>query len=156
MQKITNDTQKSIYEKKELSPDTELSNNYFNNMPNIKGSNNHFFFRINNRETMKDELIGDRSKYNKNYKLPQVMNKRNKNEMIPLTDDENDRNNNSMDNSPKIMKITKKSLDRNLYLSNAIQKSMNMEITNYQMNSASNKTKNKLDRTQSLPVYENV
>ena len=156
--KISNDTQKSLLERNDLSPETELSSNYFNNMPTIKGSNNHFFFKINNRETMKDELISEKMKTNKKYKLPQLANKRKKNDIIPLSDDENDRNNNSVDNSPKILKITKKGINKDLYLSNTMQKSMNMEITNYHMNSASNKNKNnnKLDRTQSLPVFENV
>ena len=89
-------------------------------------------------------------KYNK---LPQVLNKRKRNELVPLSDDENDRNN-SMDNpnSPKILKITKKNMNKDLYLSNTMQKSMQMEITNYHDSS----TKNKLDRTQSMPVIEKL
>ncbi len=153
MQKITNDTQKNSYERKELSPENELSSNYFSNMPNIKGTKNHFFFKINNRENMLDELTEDKSKYNKKNKLPQVLNKRKRNELVPLSDDENDRNN-SVDNpnSPKILKITKKNMNKDLYLSNTMQKSMQMEITNYHDSS----TKNKLDRTQSMPVIEKL
>ena len=153
LQKITNDTQKNSYERKELSPENELSSNYFSNMPNIKGTKNHFFFKINNRENMLDELTEDKSKYNKKNKLPQVLNKRKRNELVPLSDDENDRNN-SMDNpnSPKILKITKKNMNKDLYLSNTMQKSMQMEITNYHNSS----TKNKLDRTQSMPVIEKL
>ena len=153
LQKITNDTQKNSYERKELSPENELSSNYFSNMPNIKGTKNHFFFKINNRENMLDELTEDKSKYNKKNKLPQVLNKRKRNELVPLSDDENDRNN-SMDNpnSPKILKITKKNMNKDLYLSNTMQKSMQMEITNYH----DSRTKNKLDRTQSMPVIEKL
>ena len=153
LQKITNDTQKNSYERKELSPENELSSNYFSNMPNIKGTKNHFFFKINNRENMLDELTEDKSKYNKKNKLPQVLNKRKRNELVPLSDDENDRNN-SMDNpnSPKILKITKKNMNKDLYLSNTMQKSMQMEITNYHASSR----KNKLDRTQSMPVIEKL
>ena len=102
---------------------------------------------------MLDELTEDKSKYNKKNKLPQVLNKRKRNELVPLSDDENDRNN-SMDNpnSPKILKITKKNMNKDLYLSNTMQKSMQMEITNYHASSR----KNKLDRTQSMPVIEKL
>ena len=127
-------------------------------MQNIKGNNGHFFFRVNNRETMKEELADNNFRYIKKYKLPNLKNKRKKNDNLPLTDEENELKNNSVENpnnSPQIMKITKKSMDGKFGLSGTHQKTMNVEHKN-KINSSSIKSKTKLERIQSLPIYDNA
>ena len=159
LQKIGNDNSKYSPEKKEISSDNEYTKtNYFNNMQNIKGNNGHFFFRVNNRETMKEELADNNFRYIKKYKLPNLKNKRKKNDNLPLTDEENELKNNSVENpnnSPQIMKITKKSMDGKFGLSGTHQKTMNVENKN-NINSSSIKSKTKLERIQSLPIYDNA
>ena len=161
LQKIGNEKIQSSIEKKDMSSDNELTKtNYFNNMPNIKGNNGHFFFRINNRETMKDELVEtNNSRYKKNHRLPNLKNKRAKNENIPLTDEESEIKNTSMDNSnsnsPKIMKITKKSIEGKLGILNPHQMTVNSEHK-FNIDSSSIKSKSKLERIQSLPIYDNA
>ena len=159
LQKINNHNDKNKIDKKDLSSETELSSSlYFNNMPNIKGSNGHFLFR-NNKEPIKENIIENNFKYNRNYKLPNVPNRKKIVENIPLTDEEEDRNNKSMDNnnnnSPQIMKIAKKKINGDLLKFKINHKKLMEEKGNI-MNSTSVKTSGKLERNQSLPLYENV
>ena len=161
LQKIGNDGQKNINEKERYS-DYEFANksNYFNNITNVKGNNkSHFFFKINNRETMKEEISDiSNSKISKHHILPKVRNKRKTMEQIPLTDDENDIRNNSMDNSnsPKIMKITKKNISGNFILINSHKKTVDDDKNYPKLDSALVKPKLKLDKIKSLPNYENA
>jgi len=158
LQKIGNDNNKSVNERKEISSENDLTKtSYFNNLTNLKNNNSHFFFRVNNREAMKDELADTNFKHIKTYKLPHLKNKRKKNPNIPLTDEENDINNNSMDNSnnnsPKIVKIKKKSIIGQFGTSNSNQNTVDIEH-HYNLNSTSVKSKSKLERIKSLPSYE--
>ena len=158
LQKIGNDNNKSVNERKEISSENDLTKtSYFNNLTNLKNNNSHFFFRVNNREAMKDELADTNFKHIKTYKLPQLKIKRKKNPNIPLTDEENDINNNSMDNSnnnsPKIVKIKKKSIIGQFGTSNSNQNTVDIEH-HYNLNSTSVKSKSKLERIKSLPSYE--
>ena len=79
-------------------------------------------------------------------------------EQIPLTDDENDIRNNSMDNSnsPKIMKITKKNICGNFILINSHKKTVDDDKNYPKLDSALVKPKLKLDKIKSLPNYENA
>ena len=121
LQKIGNDGQKNIKEKERYSNyEFKNNSNYFNNITNVIGNNkSHFFFKINNREPMKEEISDiSNSKISKQHKLPKVRNKRKTVEQIPLIDDKNDILNNFMDNSNSlmIMKITKKNINGNFIL----------------------------------------
>ena len=159
LRKINNHNEKNRHDKKDLANDTELSSSlYMNNMPNIRGINGHFIFRNNSKEPIKDNLVENNFRYNKKYKLPNVTNKRKLIENIPLTDEEDERNNKSMDNtnnSPKIMKIAKKKINGDL-LSFKIHHKKSHEENNNLMNSTSVKSTSKLERNQSLPLYENM
>ena len=159
LRKINNYNEKNRHDKKDLVNDTELSSSlYMNNMPNIRGINGHFIFRNNSKEPIKDNLVENNFRYNKKYKLPNVTNKKKLIENIPLTDEEDERNNKSMDNtnnSPKIMKIAKKKINGDL-LSFKIHHKKSHEENNNLMNSTSVKSTIKLERNQSLPLYENM
>ena len=91
--------------------DNDINNNLYNSMTNINGN---FVFKINNKETMKEDFNENNYKPSRKYKLPNVFNNKKKKiinmENIPLTDEEHERENVSFDNSnsPKIMRITKK------------------------------------------------
>ena len=91
--------------------------------------------------------------------MPNVPNRKKIVENIPLTDEEEDRNNKSMDNnnnnSPQIMKIAKKKINGDLLKFKINHKKLMEEKGNI-MNSTSVKTSGKLERNQSLPLYENV
>ena len=158
LKKINNYNDKNKHDKKDLSNDTELGSSiYMNNMPNIRGINGHFLFRSNSKEPIKDKIIENNFRYNKKYKLPNVTHKRKIIENIPLTDEEDERNNKSMDNtnnSPQIMKIAKKKINGDL-LSFKIHHKKFQEENNILMNSTSVKSIGKLERNQSLPFYEN-
>ena len=126
-------------------------------MTSLQNSNGHFFFRPNNKETLKEDLPNENNnnRYIKNYKLPNLKSKRKKKENIPLTDEEND--NNSMDNlnnSPKIMKITRRSIEPEFELISRNQKIVDLEY-NSKLNSTSVKSQPKLNRVKSLPAYDN-
>ena len=157
LQKIGNESMKNISDNKEIVSDNDITKtNYANSMVNVKNSNN-FFFKINNRETIKEALIDNLPKFIKKNKLPNLKNKRKQNENIPLTDEENDLKNNSMDNSnnsPKIMKITKKSLQGKFSIFNSNPNTLNIE-NKPKMNSTSVQSKFKFDRNKSLPLYDN-
>ena len=159
LRKINNHNEKNRHDKKDLANDTELSSSlYMNNMPNIRGINGHFIFRNNGKEPIKDNLVENNFRYNKKYKLPNVTNKKKLIENIPLTDEEDERNNKSMDNtnnSPQIMKIAKKKINGDL-LSFKIHHKKSHEENNNLMNSTSVKSTSKLERNQSLPLYENM
>ena len=78
-------------------------------------------------------------------------------ENIPLTDEESDFKNNSMDNSdssPKIMKITKRTIEADFGLISRNQKIVDPENKS-KLNYTSVKSKSKLDRVKSLPIYDN-
>ena len=148
-------------EKKELFSESELTttSNYLRNMTSLQNSNGHFFFRPNNKETLKEDLPNENNnnnnRYIKNYKLPNLKSKRKKKVNIPLTDEEND--NNSMDNlnnSPKIMKITRRSIEPEFELISRNQKIVDLEY-NSKLNSTSVKSQPKLNRVKSLPAYDN-
>ena len=70
--------------------------NLYSSMSNMK-TNNNFVFKINNRETMKDDFNENifRKYYIQKNKLPKVFNNRRKKnanqENLPLTDEENER-----------------------------------------------------------------
>ncbi len=156
LQKIGSDNNKNFNEKKEFSSDNDLTKtSYYNNLTNLKNNNSHFFFRVNNRETMKEELAETNFKHIKTYKLPHLKHRRKKNANIPLTDEENDLNNNSMDNSnnnsPKIMKIKKKSITGQFGVVNSNQNTVDIE---HRYNPNSTSVKSKLERIKSLPSYE--
>ena len=161
LQKIGNESKRNIVEKKEMVSDTELSNSiYFGgNMSNLKGNNGHFFFKTNNKDNLKEDLADNKLDNSKKYKLPYLKNRRKKNEKIPLTDDEEVNNNNSMDNandnSPKILKISKKNINGNFTILNSEQKNVEARTEIYKMNVTSFKPKSKLERIRSLPIYEN-
>ena len=78
LQRIGNDSTFRNFnnEKKEFSSDIDLNSNLYNSMSNIKGNN--FVFKINNRETMKEDFNENLFKLNKNYKLPKVLNNKRK------------------------------------------------------------------------------
>ena len=164
LQRISNDNAFKSFnnEKKELSCDNDINTNFYSSMSNIK-RNNNFVFRINNRETLKDDFNDNIFKFNKKYKLPKVFsNRRKKNnnlENVPLTDEENDRENKSYESShsPKIMKITKKKLHdlAGQVIMNSQQKSI---IVNSNCKNAASELKlnSKLERVKSMPIYENV
>lgn len=157
LQKIGNESQKNFVEKKEIASDTELSNSiYFGNMPNIKGNNGHFFFKINNKDNLKEDSPEHKLNNSKRYKLPNLKNKRKKNINVPLTDDD-EVNNDSMDNannSPIIMKISKKNIDGNYTILNPNQKTVDTKTEQYKMNSTATKSSSKLDRIRSMPIYD--
>ena len=159
LQKIGNESQKNFVEKKEIASDTELSNSlYLGNMPNIKGNNGHFFFKINNKNNLKEDTPEHKLNNSKRYKLPNLKNKRKKNVNVPLTDD-NEVNNNSMDNannnSPIILKIAKKNIGGNFTILSSNQKKVDTRNEQLKMNSTSFKSRSKLDRIRSMPVYDN-
>ena len=88
--------------------------------------------------------------------MPNLKNKRKKNINVPLTDD-NEVNNNSMDNannSPIIMKISKKNIDGNYTILNPNQKTVDTKTEQYKMNSTATKSRSKLDRIRSMPIYD--
>ena len=107
---------------------------------------------------MKEDLPNENNnnnRYIKNYKLPNLKSKRKKKVNIPLTDEEND--NNSMDNlnnSPKIMKITRRTIEPEFELISRNQKIMDLEY-NSKLNFTSVKSQPKLNRVKSLPAYDN-
>ena len=166
LQRISND---SMYknERKEFSSDNDINNNLYNSMTNMNGNN--FVFKINNKETMKDDLNENNYRPSRKYKLPNVFNNKKKKinylENIPLTDEEHERENVSFDNSnsPKIMRITKKKMDdlsRQIVV-NSQQKSVIVEQSNSnsgkgRMNSTTLKHNSKLERVRSMPFYDNV
>ena len=159
LQKIGNESQKNFVEKKEIASDTELSNSlYLGNMPNIKGNNGHFFFKINNKNNLKEDTPEHKLNNSKRYKLPNLKNKRKKNVNVPLTDD-NEVNNNSMDNannnSPIILKIAKKNIGGNFTILSSNQKKVDTRNEQLKMNSTSFKSRSKLDRIRSMPIYDN-
>ena len=159
LQKIGNESQKNFVEKKEIASDTELSNSlYLGNMPNIKGNNGHFFFKINNKNNLKEDTPEHKLNNSKRYKLPNLKNKRKKNVNVPLTDD-NEVNNNSMDNannnSPIILKIAKKNIGGNFTILSSNQKTGDTRNEQLKMNSTSFKSRSKLDRIRSMPIYDN-
>ena len=146
-------------EKKEMFTDNESTSTYFKNMTSLQKSNGHFFFNLNNKETLKEDLPHETIIRNiKNYKLPNLKNKKEKKVNIPLTDEESDFKNNSMDNSdssPKIMKITKRTIEADFSLISRNQKIVDPEHKS-KLNYTSVKSKSKLDRVKSLPIYDNV
>ena len=164
LQRISNDPVLKSFsnEKKEFQADNDFNSNLYSSMTNIKGKN-HFIFKINNRENMKEDFREKIFKLNKNYKLPKVFsNKRKKNynlDNLPLTDEENDRNNKSYEsfNSPKIMKITKKKINdlSGEVITNSPQKSIEID-NNSKIESNTNKKNSKLERVRSMPIYENI
>ena len=143
---------------KEKYTENELGySNNFNNSSYIKGNNGHFIFNAINRESLKRDFPDKGFRLTKGYKLPNVKNKRKKNENLPLTDDE-DSNSNSLvhlTNSPKIMKITKKNVTGNFIDFKTQQKTSGIETNFQKMNSTSMKPKVKLDRIKSLPIFDN-
>ena len=143
---------------KEKYTENELGySNNFNNSSYIKGNNGHFIFNAINRESLKRDFPDKRFRLTKGYKLPNIKNKRKKNENLPLTDDE-DSNSNSLvhlTNSPKIMKITKKNVTVNFIDFKTQQKTSGIETNFLKMNSTSMKPKVKLDRIKSLPIFDN-
>jgi uncharacterized coiled-coil DUF342 family protein len=165
LQRISND---SAYknERKEFSPDNDINNNLYNSMTNINGN---FVFKINNKETMKDDFNENNYRPSRKYKLPNVFSNKKKKiinmENIPLTDEEHERENVSFDNSnsPKIMRITKKKMDdlsRQIVV-NSQQKSIIRDKNNSnsgkgRMNSTTLKHNSKLERVRSMPFYDNV
>ena len=165
LQRISND---SAYknERKEFSPDNDINNNLYNSMTNINGN---FVFKINNKETMKEDFNENNYRPSRKYKLPNVFSNKKKKiinmENIPLTDEEHERENVSFDNSnsPKIMKITKKKMDdlsRQIVV-NSQQKSAIVDQNNSnsgkgRMNSTTLKHNSKLERVRSMPFYDNV
>ena len=170
LQRISNDSayRNFNYERKEISSDNEINNNLYNSMSNMKGNN--FVFKINNRETMKEDFNESNIKPTKKYKLPFVHTTKKRNNSIdnlPLTDEENEKeqidnnNNNSYDNSnsPKIVRITKKRINElnGPFIANAKQSSVVIEsFGKSRMNSTTLKNKSKLERVKSMPIYENV
>ena len=161
LQKIGNDNIKNINEKKEIFSDNELTKtNYFNNLTNFKNNKSQFFFHINNKEALKEELSDKNFKHIKNYKLPNLKNKRKITKNVPLTDEENEENNNSMNNSnnsnnsPKILKISKKRITGKLENINSKHKTIDIE-NNFNPNSTSLQSKPRLERIKSLPVFDN-
>ena len=146
-------------EKKEMFTDNESTSTYFKNMTSLQNSNGHFFFNLNNKETLKEDLPHETIIRNiKNYKLPNLKNKKEKKVNIPLTDEESDFKNNSMDNSdssPKIMKITKRTIEADFSLISRNQKIVDPEHKS-KLNYTSVKSKSKLDRVKSLPIYDNA
>ena len=165
LQRISKD---SAYrnERKEFSSDNDINNNLYNSMTNINGN---FVFKINNKETKKDDFNENNYKPSRKYKLPNVFNNKKKKiynmENIPLTDEEHERENVSFDNSnsPKIMRITKKKMDdlsRQIVV-NSQQKSAILDQNNNnsgkgRMNSTTLKHNSKLERVRSMPFYDNV
>ena len=108
---------------------------------------------------MKENIIENNFKYNKKYKLPNVTLKIKNIENVPLTDEEEERNNKSMDNtnnnSPQIMKIAKKKIKDDLMPFKINNKNSHDE-SNQLMNSTSIKSNSKIERNKSLPFYENI
>ena len=165
LQRISND---SAYknERKEFSSDNDINNNLYNSMTNINGN---FVFKINNKETMKEDFNENNYKPSRKYKLPNVFNNKKKKiinmENIPLTDEEHERENVSFDNSnsPKIMRITKKKIDDlsrqivvNSQQKSAIIDQNNSNSSKGRMNSTTLKHNSKLERVRSMPFYDNV
>ena len=171
LQRINNDSgfKSYINEKKEIYNDNDINNNFYSSMSNIK-ANNNFVFKINNRETMKDDFNENifRKYYIQKNKLPKVFNNRRKKnanlENLPLTDEENERerDNKSFEssNSPKIMRITKKRINdlNGQIITNSQQKSLVVDssIKNDKNDTLPVKPNSKLERVKSMPVYENV
>ena len=165
LQRINNDPIFKSYnnEKKEFNPDNDINTNLYSSMSNMKGSN--FFFKINNRETMKDDFNENIFKLHKKYKLPKVFaNRRKKNnnlDNLPLTDEENEREreNKSYESShsPKIMKITKKRIKdlTGQIITNSQQKIVLAE-SDSKIDTTTIKPGQKLERVKSMPIYENV
>ena len=142
--------------------ENDIENNLYSSMTNIKGNKN-IIFKINNRDSIKDDFKENMFKYNKKFKLPNVLKKRRKKsskfEDLPLTDEENDSK--SYDsNSPKITKITKKKIIEfsPQILSSTKRKSLVVDTnnTNNKVDFSSQKPGSKLERIKSLPIYENV
>ena len=160
LRKIGNDYF-DLNEKKELNTDMEIGyTNNFNNSTYMKGNNGHFIFNPINRETTQRNFPNKGYKLIKAYKLPNIRNKRKKNDNLSITDDEeNDSNNNSslkLTSSPKIMKITKKDITGDFTnIKTRQEKISGTETTFHQMNSTSVKPKVKLDRIRSLPNFVN-
>ena len=167
LQRINNDSgfKNYINEKKEFYNDNDINSNLYSSMSNIK-TNNNFVFKINNRETMKDDFNENIFKkyQNQKSKLPKVFNNRRKKnnfENLPLTDEENDKEkeNRSFEssNSPKIMKITKKRVNdlSGQIITNSQQKNLVVD-SNSKDDSTKIKPSSKLERVKSMPVYENV
>ena len=154
---INNTNRRNFYERKEISSETELNSSV--NLSNIKKNNGHFFFKMNKREVINDNINDFGFKFSKKYKLPNVTDKKKRNEDIPLTDEENEKFNNSMDNtenlSPSIMKIAQKNLNGDLFIFKMKQKKQIKEKDNI-INSNSVKSNNKLERNKSLPIFENI
>lgn len=165
LQRISND---SAYknDRKEFSSDNDINNNLYNSMTNINGN---FVFKINNKETMKEDFNENNYKPSRKYKLPNVFNNKKKKiinmENIPLTDEEHERENVSFDNSnsPKIMRITKKKIDDlsrqivvNSQQKSAIIDQNNSNSSKGRMNSTTLKHNSKLERVRSMPFYDNV
>ena len=165
LQRISND---SAYknDRKEFSSDNDINNNLYNSMTNINGN---FVFKINNKETMKEDFNENNYKPSRKYKLPNVFNNKKKKiinmENIPLTDEEHERENVSFDNSnsPKIMRITKKKMDDlsrqivvNSQQKSAIIDQNNSNSSKGRMNSTTLKHNSKLERVRSMPFYDNV
>ena len=165
LQRINNDPVFKSYnnEKKEFYPDNDINTNLYSSMSNMKGNN--FYFKINNRETMKDDFNENIFKLHKKYKLPKVFNNRRKKnsnlDNLPLTDEENEREkeNKSYEssNSPKIMKITKKRIKdlSGQIITNSQQKFV-LADSEGKIDTTTIKPGTKLERVKSMPVYENV
>ena len=159
LQRISNDIALKNFnnDKKDFSQDNDINASLYNSMSTIKG-NSGFVFKINNRETMKEDFNENIFK-NKKYKLPKVFsNRRKKNTSIdnlPLTDEEKERESNSFDNSnsPKILKITKK---RPHNFNGAALKNNILMETNIKNDSMMIKPSSNLERVRSVPLYENV
>ena len=165
LQKINNDNPQNALERKDYLSEIELnSSRLINNISKIKGKKGHFYYKVNDKENMKEEIVENSFRSSKKYKLPVVNNKKKKIENIPLTDEENEENkennNNSMieiiTNSPVITKIKKKKLNEDLISTNLNQKSLIDEDSNNQINSSSAKYITKLERNKSMPLYENI
>jgi hypothetical protein len=166
LQKISNDSAFRNYnnDRKDFSSDFDTNNiNLYNSMSNMKGNGN-FVFKINNRETMRDDFNENIFKTNKNYKLPKVLNNRRKKnsslDSLPYTDEEYDKENSkSYDSSrsPKIMRITKKKVSdfSNQLITNSQIRNSNAD-TNNKNNSTMIKTGPKLERVKSMPFYDNL
>ena len=163
LQRISNDSALRNFnnDRKEFSQDNDINSSLYNSMSTMKG-NSGFVFKINNRETVKEDFSENFFK-NKKYKLPKVFsNRRKKNpgsENLPLTDEEKEKESNSFDNSnsPKILKITRKQpIDLNgQVVTNSQRKNINME-NNSKNDSMTIKSNSKLERVKSVPLYDNI
>ena len=162
LQKITSYKEKNKNNKKDLYSDMEFCNNsYFNKIPSIKGIHQHFFFKKSSKENKIDKSFRNKKKYN----LP-IVSPKMKDEKIPLTDDEDninnitvnnsdDKTNDNKNNSPKIIKIFKKKIGADLVSIKVHHRRFNEQSSNL-LNSTSIKSNSKLEVSRSMPLFENI